>query len=88
MQQELKTKHELMKASEVEELCTFLSTNKLFCSRRVENARIGAFVASKRSARREIVKLVLKEWVGRGEGRGEYAAKGRVIGRHFWSFVG
>ena len=72
-----------MKASEVEELCTFSSTNKLFCSRRVDNAKIGAFVAAERSVRREIVNLMSKEWGGQGDGRGEYAAKGRIVGRHF-----
>jgi hypothetical protein len=82
-QQLLKTKHELMKASEVEDLCTFSSINRLSCSRRVDNAKIGAFVASKRIVRREIVNLVLMKWGGRGEGRGEYAARGRVKGRHF-----
>ena len=87
-QQLLKTKHELMKASEVEELCTFSSINRLSCSRRVDNAKIGAFVAAERRVRREIFNLVLKEWSGRGDGRGEYTARGRVIGRHFGrSFV-
>jgi hypothetical protein len=87
-QQQLKTKHELMKASEVEELCTFSSTNKLFCSRRVDNAKMGAFVAAERRVRREFFNLVLKKWGGRGDGRGEYTARGKVTGRHFGrSFV-
>jgi hypothetical protein len=82
-QQQLKTKHELIKSSEVAELCTFSSINRLSCSRRVDDAKIGAFVASKRIVRREIVNLVLMKWGGRGEGRGEYASRGRVIGRYF-----
>ena len=72
-----------MKASEVGELGHFSSIDELSCSRRVDNAKIGAFVAVDRSVRREIVNLVLKEWGGRGDGRGEYAARGRVIGMHF-----
>jgi hypothetical protein len=87
-QQQLKTKHELIKSSEVAELCTFSSTNKLSCSRKVDNAKRGAFVAAERSVRREIVNFVLLKWGGREEGRGEYAAKGRVISRLFGrSFV-
>ena len=72
-----------MKASEVEELCTFSSTNRLSCARRVGNAKIGAFIVSKRIVSQEIVNFVLMKWCGREKGRGEYAAKGRVIGRHF-----
>ena len=88
-QQKLKMMHDLMQASEVAELCTFLSTNKLSCSGRVDNAKIGAFVAAERRVRREIFNLVLKEWVGRGDGRGKYAAKGQVISRYFGHlFVG
>ena len=90
-QQQLKTKHELMKASEVEELCTVSSTNKLSCSWRVDNTEIGAFAVSKQMVRQEIVNLVLKEWVGRGDGRGEYASRGQVIASNrqaFWLFVG
>jgi hypothetical protein len=87
-QQQLKTKHELMKASEVAELGPFSSINRLSCSGRVDNAKIGAFVAAERSVRREIVNLVMMKRGGRGEGRGEYASRGRVIGGHFGrSFV-
>ena len=87
-QQKLKTMHDLMQATEVAELGHFSSIDEPSCSRRVDDARIGAFVAVERSVRREIFNLVLKEWGGQREGRGEYAAKGRVIGRHFGrSFV-
>ena len=82
-QRQLKTKHELMKASEVAELGRFSSIDELSCSRRVDNAKIGALVAAERNLRREIVNLMLKEWGGRGDGQGEYATRGRVIGRHF-----
>ena len=92
-QQKLKTMHDLMQASEVAELGQ--GYDELSCSRRVDNAKIGAFVAAAnvvvaavRSVRREIVNLMSKEWGGQGDGRGEYAARGRVIGRHFGrSFV-
>jgi predicted outer membrane repeat protein len=87
-QQKLKMMHDLMQASEVAELCTFSSINELSCPRRVDNAKIGAFVAAERSVRREIVNSMLKEWGGRGDGQGEYTTRGRIIGRHFGrSFV-
>ena len=82
-QQKLKTMHDLMKASKVAELGYFSSIDGLSCSRREDNAKIGAFVAAERSVRREIVNLGLMRWGGRGDGRGEYASRGRVIGRHF-----
>jgi hypothetical protein len=82
-QQKLKTMHDLMQASEVAELGHFSSIDGLYCARRVDDAKIGAFVAAERSVRREIVNLMLKEWGGRGDGRGEYAARRRVISRHF-----
>ena len=88
-QQKLKTMHDLTQASEVAELGHLSSIDEPSCSRRVDNTKIGAFVAAERSMRREIFNLVLKEWVGRGDGRGEYAAKGQVISRYFGHlFVG
>ena len=83
-----KTMHDLMQASEVAELGHLSSIDEPSCSRRVDNTKIGAFVAAERSERREIVNIMLKEWGGQGDGRGEYTARGRVIGRHFGcSFV-
>ena len=82
-QQKLKTMQDLMQASEVAKLGHFSSIGETSCSRRVDNAKRGAFVAAERSVRREIVNLMLMKWGGRGEGRGEYTSRGRVIGRHF-----
>ena len=87
-QQKLNAMHDLMQASEVAGLDHFSSINDLSCSRRVDNSKIGAFVAAERSVRREVVNLVMMKRGGRGEGRGEYASRGRVIGGHFGrSFV-